>query len=224
MGSFTPTNSSTMTGTRTAGGTTIGSGIITNLGTTAGTGSGISLQTQPASRNAEWYKVTSSYNPWTGESYTSGSFGPDWGIGQTGSFMYYNSPWTGTISTAEGGMTYVPGTIPAYTGAGSLWANLNYGPLTAYVNSVSNIGTSVTTGVFSTDLGIYSNPLAGGTYYSIYAGGYVPYTGGSYAPYYPVSNTIYGYPGVVSNYQSYSPVYYSPPTTSSTGNYPSIIY
>jgi len=141
-------------------------------------------------------------------------------------------------------MTYVPGTIPVYTGAGSPWATQNYGPLTNYVNSVSGVGTTVAPVVFPSDLGIYNGPIYSGGYYTTYGGGYVPYIGGyntyssgyttyaggyttyagsSYVPYNPVSPS-YSYPAIVSSYQGSPSAYYSPPTTSSTGHYPSIIY
>ena len=143
---------------------------VARAASSSGTSSTGSTTSQTGSdRSAKWYQYSTGSNPLTGTSWSTGSYGPDFGFGQTGSFTNTYSPWTGPSSTGTGEMTYAGGP-PIYTGAGSLFQNINYGPLTSYVDTMSGMG----------GYGGYGGYYGGYGGYGLY-GGYGGY--GGYSPY-----------------------------------------
>jgi hypothetical protein len=109
-------------------------------------------------------------NPLLGTSYTEGAYGPNFGVGQTGSFSSMTTPFTGTVSNVSQDMTYAGG-WPGYTGAGSAYANINYGAMTGIVNSMSGLN-SYPTGYYGSTYGGSLGTLYGSTYGGSTYGGY----------------------------------------------------
>ncbi|MCL6584147.1 MAG: hypothetical protein K6U11_10990 [bacterium] len=105
------------------------------MSTTSSTGT---MQEDP-NRSAQWYISQTVTTPF-GTSYKYGA-GPDWGIGPTFMSSGYYSPIFGSANTTQGGMTYAGG-LPLYSGPGTPYGNMSYGPFAGLMASTAYGGAT----------------------------------------------------------------------------------